>query len=99
MIIIRETLYYYYVLFGKDRRYLYKYWTEGEDSFFNRRYYSLEYYGEEALSDDSKRKEIGPPSERTGDFNRWKYNSFIIKDEEYKTKWKKFIEERGYANE
>jgi hypothetical protein len=93
----RETLYFY--LMSGDRRYLYKYWTEGEDSSFNRRYFPLEYYGSESLIDDSKRKEFGPYSERTGFFDRWKYDSYIIKDDEYYTKWKVFIEERGYINE
>jgi hypothetical protein len=75
-----------------DRRWLYKYWAEGEDSYWNRRYNSIEYYGNEPLHDDSKRKELGPPSERLGHFDRWKYNSFILKDDEYNTKWKKVIE-------
>jgi len=93
----RDTLLFY--LINGDRRYLYKYWSEGEDSFFNRRYYPIEYYGNEPLYDDSKRKELGPPSERLGHFNRWKYNSYIIKDDEYKEKWKKLIKEKGYDNE
>jgi hypothetical protein len=86
----RDTLYWY--LTTSDRRYLYKYWTEGEDSYWNRRYYKLSYYGTEPLHDDSKRKEIGPPSERLGHFDRWKYNSFVLKDDEYHSKWKKVIE-------
>lgn len=94
----KQTLYTYYL--SNDRRWLYKYWAEGEDSFFNRRYYEIEYYGTEPLyGDDSKRKEFGPPSERLGHFNRWKYNSFILKDKQYYLKWKKFIKEKGYDNE
>lgn len=86
----RDTLFHYYLF--DDRRYLYKYWTEGEDSYWNRRYYPIEYYGLEPLEDDSKRKELGPPSERLGHFDRWKYNSFVLKDEEYYSKWKSVIE-------
>jgi len=74
-----------------DRRWLYKFWAEGEDSFWNRRYYPIEYYGEKPLHDDSLRKKLGPPSERMGHFNRRDYQSFILKDDEYKEKWKKFI--------
>jgi hypothetical protein len=86
----KSTLYWYF--FSGDRRYLYKYWAEGEDSYWNRRYYKLVYYGTDVLYDDSKRKELGPPSERLGHFDRWKYNSFILKDDEYYSKWKKVIE-------
>lgn len=90
----QETLFNY--LKTNDRRWLYKYWAEGEDSSFNRRYHNLEYYGNEVLLDDSKRKELGPPSERLGFFDRWKYSSFILKDKEYEEKWKDFIKKRGY---
>ncbi len=86
----RETLY-YYLLLG-DRRFLYKYWAEGEDSYWNRRYYPIDYYGHEKLRDDSKRKELGPPSERLGHFDRFKYNSYVLKDDEYHSKWKEVIE-------
>jgi hypothetical protein len=72
------------------------YFDQGEDSSFNRRYLPLSYYGDKPLKDDSKRKEFGPYSERTGFFDRWKYNSYIIKDDEYEKKWKKFIKKRGY---
>lgn len=89
----RNTLIKYYQT--NDRRWLYKYFSEGEDSYWNRRYYDLEYYGKEPLFDDSKRKELGPPSERLGHFNRWKYNSFVLKDDEYEKKWKKVIENGG----
>ena len=75
-----------------DRRWLYKYWAEGEDSYWNRRYYPIEYYGKTPLHDDSKRKELGPPSERLGYFNRKEYQSFILKDDEYEKKWKKVID-------
>jgi hypothetical protein len=74
-----------------DRRWLYKYYAEGEDSYWNRRYYSIEYYGNQPLRDDSKRKELGPPSERLGHFIRKEFQSFILKDDEYKNKWKKVI--------
>jgi hypothetical protein len=75
-----------------DRRWLYKYWAEGEDSYWNRRYYPLEYYGKEPLHDDSRRKELGPPSERLGHFDRKNFQSFVLKDEEYEKKWKEIIE-------
>jgi hypothetical protein len=75
-----------------DRRWLYKYWTEGEDSYWNRRYYPIEYFGEEPLYDDSKRNELGPPSERLNHFIRQEFQSFILKDVEYYEKWKKVIE-------
>lgn len=91
----QSTLYKYYTT--GDRRWLYKYWDLGEDSMFNRRNLPLDYYGKEPLLDDSKRKEYGPYSERTGFFDRWNYNSYIIKDEDYHKRWKKFIEERGYG--
>jgi hypothetical protein len=86
----QDTLYKYYMT--DDRRWLYKYWAEGEDSYWNRRYYPIDYYGPSVLTDDSNRKTLGPPSERLGHFDRWKYNSFILKDDEYYTKWKKVIE-------
>jgi len=89
----RDTLLNYYL--NNDRRWLYKYWAEGEDSHWNRRYYPIDYYGDEPLYNDSKRKELGPPSERLGHFNRWKYNSFVLKDDEYKEKWKEVIGNGG----
>jgi hypothetical protein len=89
----RNTLLNYYL--NNDRRWLYKYWAEGEDSYWNRRYHNIEYYGDEPLDNDSKRKELGPPSERLGHFNRWKYNSFVLKDDEYKEKWKEVIDNGG----
>jgi len=78
-----------------DRRWLYKYYAEGEDSYWNRRYYPIEYYGDRPLHDDSKRKELGPPSERLGHFKRDQFQSFILKDDEYKNKWKEVIEGSG----
>jgi hypothetical protein len=75
-----------------DRRWLYRYWAEGEDSYWNRRYYPIEYYGNEVLTDDSKRKELGPPSERLNHFIRKEFQSFILKDNEYHKKWKDVIE-------
>ena len=78
-----------------DRRWLYKYWAEGEDSYWNRRYYPIEYYGDRPLYDDSKRKELGPPSERLGHFKESEFQSFILKDDEYENKWKEVIEGSG----
>ena len=85
-----QNLWKYYTT--NDRRWLYKFWAEGEDSYWNRRYYPLEYYGNNPLHDDSKRKELGPPSERLGYFNRKEFQSFILKDNEYHDKWKDVIE-------
>lgn len=82
----QETLLPFYQT--RDRRWLYKYWAEGEDSYWNRRYYPIEYYGTNPLYDDSMRKTLGPPSERLGFFDRWKYYEYVLKDEEYHTKWK-----------
>jgi len=50
----QDTIYKYYTT--GDYRWLYMYYDQGEDSFFNRRYFPLEYYGDEPLEDDSKRK-------------------------------------------
>lgn len=47
------------------------YWDQGEDSWYNRKYHPLEHYGNEPLYDDSKRKELGPDSERKRIFNRF----------------------------
>jgi hypothetical protein len=84
-----DTLLHYYLL--QDRRWLYKYWAEGEDSYWNRRYYPLEYYGDIPVTDDSRRNELGPPSERLGIFNRFKCHEYILKDKEYEDKWKEVI--------
>jgi len=89
-----SSLYQYYNT--GDRRWLYMYYDQGEDSFFNRRYFPLEYYGNKVLHDDSMREIFGPYSERGKWFDRWKYNSYIIKDKEYENRWKKFIKEKGY---
>lgn len=86
----RTTLFHYYKT--GDRRWLYKYWAEGEDSYWNRRYHDIEYYGKEPLHDDSKREQLGPPSERLGFFDRWKYFEYIMKDYEYHNKWKDIID-------
>jgi len=75
-----------------DRRWLYKFWAEGEDSYWNRRYYPIDYYGNIPLYNDAKRKELGPPSERLGYFNRKNFQSYILKDKEYYNKWKQVIE-------
>jgi len=85
----KQNLMQYYLT--QDRRWLYKYWAEGEDSYWNRRYYPLEYYGDRPLHDDKLRKTLGPPSERLGFFDRWKYFEYILKDEEYENKWIKVI--------
>jgi hypothetical protein len=84
-----ETLYHYYLT--QDRRWLYKYWAEGEDSYWNRRYYPITYYGVKPLKHDKLRKTLGPPSERLGQFNRWECFKYVLKDEEYEKKWKKVI--------
>jgi len=73
----KTTLYNYYTT--NDRRWLYMYWDQGEDSWYNRKYFDLEYYGKEPLKDDSKRKELGPDSERKGIFNRFDLD-FINKE-------------------
>ncbi len=87
----RDTLLHFYLT--QDRRWLYKYWAEGEDSYWNRRYYPLEYYGDKPLHNDELRKTLGPPSERLGFFDRWKLFDYIVKDEEYRTKWKTVIDD------
>ena len=81
-----QNLFNYYL--SMDRRWLYKYWAEGEDSYYNRIYMPLEYYGDEPLHDDSKRKEFGPPSERWGFFNRFGLD-FDMRE---------IIKEKGYGN-
>lgn len=43
----RETICKYWET--KDRRYLYKWWDCGEDSWYNRIYYPLEHYGKEPI--------------------------------------------------
>lgn len=73
----KTTLYNYYTT--NDRRWLYMYWDQGEDSWYNRKYFDLEYYGKEPLKDDSKRKELGPDSERKGIFDRFDLD-FINKE-------------------
>jgi len=73
----KTTLYNYYTT--NDRRWLYMYWDQGEDSWYNRKYFELEHYGNLPLYDDSKRKELGPDSERKGIFNRFDLD-FINKE-------------------
>lgn len=92
----RDTLFWYY--HTNDRRWLYKYWAEGESSDFNRRYYVLEYYGKKELRDDLKRKEFGPPSERLGFFDRFKCDFYILKDNKFHNGLKEEIEKRGYGD-
>ena len=87
-----QTLYMYFKT--GDRRWLYKYYAEGEESSFNRRYYPLEFYGEQALYDDSRRSEIGPPTEIHGVFDRFKTGSYVLKDKEFEKKHKAWIQER-----
>jgi hypothetical protein len=65
----KTTLYNYYIT--NDRRWLYMYWDQGEDSWYNRKYFDLEHYGNKPIYDDLKRKELGPDSERKGLFNRF----------------------------
>jgi hypothetical protein len=91
----RDTLEKYFR--SGDRRYLYMYWDRGEESMFNRRYHKINHYGDKPLRDDSKRKELGPMTERTGVFNRWRTYNYVLKDEEFETRWKKFIQEK-YPN-
>jgi len=56
------------------------YWDQGEDSWYNRKYFDLEHYGKTPiLWDDSRRKELGPDSERKGIFNRFDLD-FINKE-------------------
>lgn len=40
-----------------DRRYLYKFWDEGEDSWYNRIFYPLKHYGEEPIYEEGGRQE------------------------------------------
>lgn len=65
----RNTLYNYYIT--NDRRWLYMYWDQGEDSDYNRKYFPLKHYGDVPLFNDSKRKVLGPDSERKGLFDRF----------------------------
>lgn len=74
----KDTLLNFYLT--QDRRWLYMYWDQGEDSWYNRKYYPLEHYGNNPLHDDSKRKELGPDSERKGLFNRFNLD-FVNKEE------------------
>jgi hypothetical protein len=74
----KTTLLQYYLTL--DRRWLYMYWDQGEDSWYNRKYHPLEHYGNKALYDDSMRKELGPDSERKGLFNRFDLD-FMNKEE------------------
>lgn len=73
----KTTLYNYYIT--NDRRWLYMYWDQGEDSWYNRKYFDLEYYGEQPLHDDTKRGMYGPDSERKRIFNRFDLD-FINKE-------------------
>jgi hypothetical protein len=75
-----------------DRRYLYQYWDQGEESSFNRRYYDIEHYGPSPLYDDSRRKELGPMTERMGVFDRFKTGSYVLKDEEFEKRYKEWIQ-------
>jgi len=73
----KTTLYNYYTT--NDRRWLYMYWDQGEDSWYNRKYFDLEYYGKEPLYDDMRRAMKGPDSERKKIFNRFDLD-FINKE-------------------
>ena len=74
----KNTLLKYYL--KQDRRYLYMYWDQGEDSWYNRKYYPLSHYGDKVLQNDDKRKQLGPDSERKGLFDRFDLD-FINKEE------------------
>lgn len=74
----KDTLLNFYLT--QDRRWLYMYWDQGEDSYYNRKYHPIEHYGMNQLYDDSRRKELGPDSERKGLFNRFDLD-FINKEE------------------
>jgi hypothetical protein len=65
----KTTLYNYYVT--NDRRWLYMYWDQGEDSWYNRKYFDLDHYGPDPLHDDMRRPMKGPDSERKKIFNRF----------------------------
>jgi len=88
----RENLYTYYIT--KDRRWLWKYWTEGEESFFNRRYLPYNFYGFEPQWNDDNRLTHGPSTEMYGVFDRFKTGSYVLKDQEFEKKHKRFIEEK-----
>ena len=65
----KTTLYNYYTT--NDRRWLYMYWDQGEDSWYNRKYFELDYYGKQPIYDDMRRPMKGPDSERKKIFNRF----------------------------
>jgi hypothetical protein len=88
----QQTLYMYFKT--GDRRWLWKYWSEGEESFFNNRYYPLEFYGHGPQYDDERRLEHGPPTEIHEVFDRFKTSSYVLKDKQFDKKWKAWIEER-----
>ena len=73
----KTTLMNYYTT--NDRRWLYMYWDQGEDSWYNRKYFDLEHYGKEPLYDDVTRSMKGPDSERKKIFNRFDLD-FINKE-------------------
>ena len=50
-----NTLYNYYKT--KDRRYLYQYWDQSEDSDYNRKYYPIEFYGGNPIYEGNSSKE------------------------------------------
>jgi len=74
----KDTLLNFYLT--QDRRWLYMYWDQGEDSWYNRKYHPLEHYGNKPLHDDSRRKELGPDSERKGLFDRFNLD-FVNKED------------------
>lgn len=87
-----STLYMYFKT--GDRRWLWKYYAEGEESDFNRRYYPLEFYGFEAQYDDTNRLEYGPPTEIHGVFDRFTTGSYVLQDKQFHTRWKGLIESK-----
>jgi hypothetical protein len=88
----RDTLYRYFET--NDRRWLWKYYAEGEESFFNRRYYPIDFYGFDPQYDDTNRLEHGPSTEIHGVFDRFNTGSYVLKDKEFEKQHKKFIQER-----
>jgi len=85
-----RTLYKYFQT--GDRRWLYMYWDQGEESSFNRRYFEIDHYGPEPLYDDKKRKTFGPMTERLNVFDRFNTGSYVLKDEEFENKHKAWIQ-------
>ncbi len=87
-----EARTFYNYLKSGDRRWLYMYWDQGEESSFNRRiFYDIKHYGPKPIYDDSTRKEFGPMTERLGVFDRFTTGSYVLKDEEFEKTHKAWI--------